>query len=148
METLNTNKESFEYWKQEVQRLEGELNIARNKMNSFNNNVEIEEQSEKEFAGYLKGKRGNVFSRLDETPENSFFRLFNIEGDRGYFEFYGDEEEAIANRIFSNDGYNSIKVISGSEERNATSVKTKKPGKMRRTDNGWEVTEPVEIELF
>ena len=91
----------------------------------------------------MKGKSGNIFNRVENTPENSFFKLFNESDDTAQFEFCGDEAEAIAKRIFSED---ISKIVSGSYH-NAKSVITNKPGKIRRDGDQWEVIEPVEIKL-
>ena len=93
---------------------------------------------------YLKGKSGKIFSRVEYTPENSFFKLFNENDNTALFEFCGDEAEAIAKRIFSEDICN---IVSGNYQ-NANFVKTKKPGKIRRVGDQWEVTVPVEIKLI
>lgn len=92
---------------------------------------------------YLKGKSGKIFSRVDNSPENSFFRLYNESEATALFEFFGNEAEAIAKRIFSEDICN---IVSGSYQ-NAHSVKTNKPGKIKRLGDQWEVTEPIEINL-
>lgn len=92
---------------------------------------------------YLKGKSGKIFSRVEYTPENSFFKLINENDNTALFEFCGDEAEAIAKRIFSDDICN----IAGNYQ-NAISVKTKKPGKIKRVGDQWEVTVPVEIKLI
>lgn len=93
---------------------------------------------------YLKGKSGKIFSRVEYTPENSFFKLFNEKDNTALFEFCGDEAEAIAKRIFSEDICN---IVSGNYQ-NANSVKTKKPGKIKFVGDQWEVTVPVEIKLI
>jgi len=72
--------------------------------------------------------------------------LFNVKDDIGFFEFHGDAPEAIAKRIFSNDN-NNVKIISGNE-RNASSVITERPGKVKRIDDKWEVVEPIEVKLI
>lgn len=95
-------------------------------------------------AKYLKGKSGKIFNRLENTSENSFFKLINESNDTAQFEFCGDEAEAIAKRIFSEDICN---IVSGSYQ-NANSVKTDKPGRIKRVGEQWEVIEPVEIKLF
>lgn len=92
---------------------------------------------------YLKGMSGKIFSRVENTPENSFFKLFNEGNDTANFEFCGDGLEAIAKRIFSDD---ICKIVSGSYQ-NAHTVKTDKAGKIKRVGDQWEVTEPVEIKL-
>ena len=97
----------------------------------------------KSVTKYLKGKSGKIFSRVENTPDNSFFKLFNESDDIAQFEFYGDESEAIAKRIFSED----ICIIVSGGYQNAQSVKTHKPGKIKRISDHWEVIEPLEIKL-
>ena len=92
---------------------------------------------------YLKGKSGNTFSRLENSPENSFFRLIDEGKDSAEFEFFGDEAEAIAKRVFSDD---ICSILSGSYE-SARSVNTKSRGKIKRIGDQWEVIERAEIEL-
>ncbi len=92
---------------------------------------------------YLKGKTGKIFSRAEDSSENSFFRLFDEHDDFALFEFYGDEAEAIANRIFSDDICN---IISGNYQ-NAQKVITYVPGEVKRIIDQWEVIKPVQIKL-
>jgi len=92
---------------------------------------------------YLKGKTGKNFSRVESTPENSFFKLFAETGDTALFEFSGDEAEAIANRIFSED----ICIIVSGGYQNAKTVIPHKPGKLKRVSDQWEVIERLEIKL-
>lgn len=92
---------------------------------------------------YLKGKSGKTFRRVDDSSENSYFKLYNEIGDIAYFEFCGDQNEAIERRIFTDDICN----ITSGRYQNANSVKTIKPGKIKRVDDYWEVIEPCEIQL-
>ncbi|MDP3399213.1 MAG: hypothetical protein Q8S23_08720 [Bacteroidales bacterium] len=120
----------------------GQLNKTKNQ------NPVIYSEEKNDFVStapkYLKGKSGNSFSRVEETSNNSFFRLFNENGDQAFFEFYGDEAEAIAKRIFSED----ICIIVSGGYQNAKSVIVKKPGKLKFTNDLWEVVEPLEINLI
>jgi hypothetical protein len=101
-------------------------------------------ESSKSSYKYLKGKTGKIFSRAENSPENSFFRLYDVRDDFAFFEFNGDDAEAIANRIFSDDVCN---IVSGGYQ-NARRVITSKPGKIMRIGDQWEVFEPVEIKLI
>ena len=92
---------------------------------------------------YLKGKTGKIFSRADNSSENSFFRIYEERDNFAKFEFNGDEAEAIANRIFTDDICN---IISGGYQ-NAHHVITIKPGKVKRIGDQWEVVEPIDIKL-
>ena len=92
---------------------------------------------------YLKGKSGKVFNRAENNPDNSFFKLFNVVDDEALFEFSGDEAEAIAKRIFSED---ICTIVSGNYQ-NAHSIQTSKPGKIKRVGEQWEVIEPIQIKL-
>ncbi|MEI7919754.1 MAG: hypothetical protein WCH65_06330 [bacterium] len=108
----------------------------------------FEKQTEKLVVGYLKGKKGNVFSRLDNAPEYSFFRLFNVKDDIGYFDFYGNGKEAITKRIFGNDNSGASKIVSGGEMSSKLgSIKTVKPGKIKCVDDEWQVIEPIEVSI-
>jgi hypothetical protein len=96
---------------------------------------------------YLKGKNGKIFSRVEHTPENSFFRIFGerVNSMEVEFEFSGNEEEAIAKRIFQDDDI--FRILSGNCQ-NAHSVKMVKPGKVKRVGEQWEVIEPILIKLI
>lgn len=91
---------------------------------------------------YLKGKTGRIFNRAENTPEGSFFKMFDKYNDTAQFDFCGDEAEAIAKRIFSDDICN---IVSGGYP-NANSVRTN-PGKIKHIDDKWEVAEPIEVFL-
>lgn len=93
---------------------------------------------------YLKGKSGNIFNRAEYSPNNSFFRLINETENTAQFEFFGDEAEAIAKRIFSED---ISSIVSGSYQ-TAHAVMTVNPGKIRRLGEQWEVTQPIQIKLI
>ncbi len=122
-----------------------EFKLLNEKENQRQPKTKVRENFEqsKSATKYLKGKSGKIFNRVENTPDNSFFKLFNESDDTAQFEFCGDEAEAIAKRIFSEDICN---IVSGSYQ-NANSVKTNKPGKIKRVGEQWEVTEPVEIKL-
>ena len=109
----------------------------------FNTTITEKTETSRTSYKYLKGKSGKIFNRSDNTPDNSFFRLFNEKEEFAHFEFFGDEGEAIAKRIFSED---ICTIISGSYQ-NARSVITNKPGKVKRIGDQWEVFEPVEIKV-
>jgi len=141
------NQETFEYWSNEVKRLEGELEIARQKMSSFESqDKKTENQIETKITKYLCGQDGRTFSRAEDVQgSNSFFGLYNENNNVALFRFCGDDAEGIANRVFSSD---DICRIVGGGYRNGTSVHTIKPGKIRRVNDGWEVIEPTEVELL
>jgi len=92
---------------------------------------------------YLKGKKGKTFSRVENTPEDSFFRILNESGDTADFEFHGNEEEAIAKRIFHED----ICTILSGNALNAHSIKTVMLGRVKRIGEQWTVIEPIKIIL-
>lgn len=93
---------------------------------------------------YLKGKSGNIFNRAEYSPNNSFFRLINETEETAQFEFFGDQAEAIAKRIFSEDISN---IVSGNYQ-SAQSVLTIKPGIIRRLGEQWAVIQPIQIKLI
>jgi hypothetical protein len=93
---------------------------------------------------YLKGKSGKIFNRAESTPDNSFFKLLNENDEAAQFEFFGNEAEALAKRIFSED----ISIIISGSYQNARSIITSKPGKIKRVGEQWEVTEPIQIKLI
>lgn len=109
-------------------------------------NTKIKETVEpsKTVTKYLKGKSGKTFNRTENTPDNSFFKLFNEKDETALFDFYGDEAEALAKRIFSED----ICIIVSGSYQTAHSIKTSKPGKVRRVGEQWEVIEPIQIKLI
>jgi hypothetical protein len=108
--------------------------------------IEVKEpiESSKSVSKYLKGKSGKIFNRAESTPDNSFFKLFNENDETAQFEFYGNEAEALAKRIFSED----ICVIISGNYQNAHSIITSKPGKIKRVGEQWEVIEPIQIKLI
>ncbi|HOL87063.1 MAG TPA: hypothetical protein PLK32_06890 [Defluviitoga tunisiensis] len=93
---------------------------------------------------YLFGLNGKTFSRVQNTPENTFFKLINENGDVANFEFFGDAEEAIAKRIFADD---ICTIVSGGFQ-NAKNVQNIEPGKLKRVNDKWEVVEPLKIKLI
>lgn len=107
-------------------------------------NVKESIESKKPISKYLKGKSGKIFNRAENTPDNSFFKLLNENDETAQFEFFGNEAEALAKRIFSED---ICKIMSGSYQ-NAHSIVTSKPGKVKRVGEQWEVTEPIQIKLI
>jgi hypothetical protein len=100
-------------------------------------------KSSKSEVKFLKGKSGTMFNRAENNPDNSFFKLFNESDGTAQFEFHGNDAEAIAKRIFSED----ICIIVSGNYQNATSIKTSKPGKIKRVGEQWEVIEPIQIRL-
>lgn len=113
------------------------FDLEENLSNSYSANQNKEEK-------YLKGKTGKIFNRVEATPENSFFKKFDEYNDTAKFDFCGNESEAIAKRIFSDDICN---IISGSYQ-TANYVKTEPgSGRIKRTDDGWEVTERLNVFL-
>lgn len=105
----------------------------------------LSNETSKPVYKYLKGKSSKVFNRAENNPDNSFFRLYNENDDFALFEFCGDEVEALAKRIFSEDVFT---IVSGSYT-NAHSIKTIKPGKIKRFGGDqWEVIEPIQIKFI
>lgn len=106
--------------------------------------IEVPNETAMPVAKYLKGKSGKIFNRVENTPENSFFKILNGNEEIAQFEFCGNEVEAIAKRIFSED----ICVIASGNYHNARTVTTSKPGKIKRIGDQWEVIEPIHINLI
>lgn len=75
-----------------------------------------------------------------------FFKIYGESNDEASFEFYGNLEEAIAKRIFSDGVW---KIIFGGHQ-NYNSIRTLKPGKVKYDYNNqnWKVTKPSVISLF
>lgn len=92
---------------------------------------------------YLSGNNGKRFNIVDTSPDNSFFKIINEKGDTAEFVFNGNEEEAIAKKVFNED---ISKIISGNQK-SAKTIKTFKPGEIKRVVDYWEVTSPIEVEL-
>jgi hypothetical protein len=84
---------------------------------------------------YLKGKSGNAFSIVSDTPDGCFFKLVNEKDDTAEFEYCGTIEDARSqfNSIFDN-----VCETIGSVH-NAKSVKTIQRGKIKFIDGKWEV---------
>lgn len=113
---------------------------SKNNINSKNKNKAYEPPKP---IKYLSGNEGNRFNTLDTSSDNSFFKIVNEKGDNAEFEFSGLEAEAIAKKVFNE---HISKITSGSLK-TAQSVKTIKPGEIKRVGDYWEVTKPIEIEL-
>jgi len=127
---------------------ENDFNLIVNKVLEYIKETESQKnykdtKKEEIVYKYLKGKTGKIFSRADNSSENSFFRIYEERDNFAKFEFNGDEAEAIANRIFTDDICN---IISGGYQ-NAHHVITIKPGKVKRIGDQWEVVEPIDIKL-
>lgn len=101
-------------------------------------------ETTKPVSKFLKGKSGRLFNRTESTADNSFFKLLNENDETAQFEFFGNEAEAIAKRIFSED----ISIIISGNYQNARSIITDKPGKIKRVGEQWEVIEPIQIKLI
>ena len=92
---------------------------------------------------YLKGKTGKIFNRAENNPQYSFFKMFNEQSGDAQFDFCGDDAEAIAKRVFSDD---ICDIVSGSYQK-ANSVRTL-PGRIKSIeDDKWEVTERIKVFL-
>lgn len=111
---------------------------AHNKNNNDENDYDSPRSTK-----YLSGNNGKRFNIVDTSPDNSFFKIINEKGDTAEFVFNGNEEEAIAKKVFNED---ISKIISGNQK-SATSIKTFKPGEIKRMVDYWEVTSPIEVEL-
>jgi hypothetical protein len=92
---------------------------------------------------YLGGKQGKTFS-VYTSPEGNFFKLQKETATTAEFVFEGNEAEAIAKRVFSDDICN---IISGSYQ-NAQSVKTLKSGTLEKDDDKWKVKDKIEIKFI
>lgn len=114
--------------------------VQSNNINNKNENIGYEPPKPTK---YLSGNEGNRFNTLDTSSDNSFFKIVNEKGDTAEFEFSGLEAEAIAKKVFNE---HISKITSGSLK-TAQSVKTIKPGEIKRVGDYWEVTKPIEIEL-
>ena len=135
---------------------EKDINIIANKVleqylkiekeNQPKSTIKVTEPVEtpKPVSKFLKGKSGRLFNRTESTADNSFFKLLNENDETAQFEFFGNEAEAIAKRIFSED----ISIIISGNYQNAHSIKTDKPGKIKRVGEQWEVIEPIQIKLI
>jgi hypothetical protein len=132
---VQEKKESQEI-KAQIEELEKE---RREKLKIQTTKVEIKERSD---AMYLKSKSGTRFNRTENSPENSFFRIFDISGDKAKFEYFGNDEEAIAKRIFRDD----ILEVDGSME-DAEFVNNLEPGELKKDDDGWIVVKKAGISL-
>ena len=91
---------------------------------------------------YLGGKQGKTFS-VYNSSEGNFFKLQNETTETTEFVFSGNEKEAIAKRVFSDD----ICEITSGNYQNAQSVKTDKYGTLKRDGDRWEVKEKIKIKF-
>lgn len=124
--------------------LEQYLKIEKENQPKSTINVTEPKETPKPVSKYLKGKSGKLFNRTESTADNSFFKLLNENDETAQFEFFGNEAEAIAKRIFSED----ISIIISGNYQNARSIVTDKPGKIKRVGEQWEVIEPIQIKLI
>ena len=93
---------------------------------------------------YLKGQGGNKFRRLEDNPDNSFYKL--ISGEKhglSKFAFHGNPREAIAKRIFEAD---QICDVLGSPI-HSNYVELIEPGEIQYLEEEWKVIKPVKLFL-
>jgi len=124
-----------------IQSLERKLGDLQEKVNKFekkrdgifleNNETDKTNKTVK----YLKGKSGNAFSIVSDTPDGCFFKLVNEKEDTAEFEYCGtlDNARSQFNSIFDNvcETFGSV--------HNAKTVKTIQKGKIKFIDSKWEV---------
>jgi hypothetical protein len=91
---------------------------------------------------YLGGKQGKTFS-VYSVSEGNFFKLQNETAETAEFIFWGNEKEAIAKRVFSDD---ICEIVSGNPQ-NAQLVKTNKPGALKKNGDRWEVKDKIRIKF-
>lgn len=103
--------------------------------------IESKPSAPKKVSGYLKGKRGNTFSIVENNSDRSFFVIFNEEGDAASFEFSGDKAEGIAKRVFSDD---ISETVSGSMK-TAVNVYTVEAGQLKKVDDVWTVVKKTKV---
>lgn len=123
----------------------GELKTTLvNKKGEISHAEGLKENNESLDFGYLKGKSGKRFNRVESNSEGSFFKIFDISGDIAKFEYSGDDKEAIAKRIFNNN--DGVMDVEGSMK-DADTVINIEPGELKKDGDGWIVTKPCKIKL-
>ena len=101
---------------------------------------------DKNIGGYLgaanEGKFGKIDNKYDEW--DSYYRAFDVQGDTAKFEFYGDEERAIAN-------WSSVLSIVADWKGNyktANAIYTLEAGEVKKNSDGrWIVTKKAKLQL-
>lgn len=93
---------------------------------------------------FLKGKSGNVFSRVESSSEGCFYKLINEKNETAEFEFCANIEDV---RHQTNAVFDNVSELSGSIQ-NAKSIQTAEKGKVKLVNGKWEVTQKTKIKFI
>lgn len=93
---------------------------------------------------YLAGLTKDRFSRISDNAENSFFRMYDINADTAKFEFFGDDAQALAQRVPASEG---VFDVEGGSITEAEFINTAHPGELKREGDSWVVTKKVRVVL-
>ena len=131
---IKSLRERINYFEGKISELNNAIANLQKQENGFVNNIS---GIATHAAKYLKGKSGNTFSNISDTPDGSFFKLVNEKDGTAEFEYCGSIADARSqfNAIFDN-----ICRTEGSAQ-NAKTLKTAKRGKVKFADGKWVVTE-------
>jgi len=141
---LQSSKNEFEL---KLKNLRNEFDKFPKKTNEFQQKSDMDElggtNSAYENVKYLKGKNGNEFSRVEDSPDGAYWRMLKSNGETAQIEFYGTTEDARSkfNGIFDN-----VSETIG-DIQNAKIVKTIGRGIIKLVDNKWKVTTPAKIKF-
>lgn len=113
-----------------------QVQLPSNKFPSGNNNI----------GGYLglanEGEFGKIDDKYDEW--DSYYRIFDVQGDTAKFEFYGNEERAIEN-------WSSVLSIVADwkgKYKTGNAIYTLEAGEVKKNSNGkWVVTKRAKLQL-
>lgn len=114
-----------------------------------NNQVQLPSKfpsKNKNVGGYLCSANEGEFGKIDNEYDewDSYYRVFDVQGDTAKFEFYGDEERAIAN-------WSSVLSIVADwkgDYKTANAIYTLEAGEVKRNSDGrWIVTKKPKLQL-
>lgn len=101
---------------------------------------ELPEKTDK----FLKGKNGNVFSRVESSSDGCFYKLLNEKNETAEFEFCANIEDV---RHQTNAVFDNVSELSGSIQ-NAKSIQTTEKGKVKLVNGKWEVYQKAKIKFI
>jgi hypothetical protein len=108
-------------------------------------NKEIKYPETNKVEGYLAGQQGNTFSRVKDSPENSFFVIFDIKGDTAKYRINpNNREEAIANRVYTD---KTADIVEG-RYMTAKDVRDVEYGELVREGDSWRISKKLKVALI
>lgn len=133
----------FEDTLKQLERRIGQLQEEVNILKKTETSVTItQQQTDQPTTQYLKQRDGNIFCQVSSNPDNSYFQLLNIKGDKGEFRFAGNENYAINNK---NEVFDDVADVTASGD--SKRIKTIEKGTVVLKDGKWEVIKKAIIKF-